>query len=348
VDDVFDLKDFEALARPKLSDEAYAYIAGGAADEVSLADNVDAFRAWRLRPRVLVDVSRVDLSTDMLGASVTMPVALAPIAQQRFAHPEAETASAAAAAEAGILFCLSTLSSCSIEEVAETGAGRWFQLYVNRDRRVSEDMMLRAAGSGYEAIVLTVDLPVAGWREREFKAKVGMDLDDLGNLKGLPGGEEGLRKLVDDLLDRSVTWDDIAWAKEVSGLPVVVKGILTGEDARLAAEHGADGIVVSNHGGRQLDRVPAAIDVLEECVDAVGGRARVYMDGGVRRGTDVVTALALGADAVLLGRPYVYALAAGGRDGVVRALRILREEIENAMALLGVVDVASITRAHVV
>jgi (S)-2-hydroxy-acid oxidase len=348
MDGVFSLNDFEELARPHLSDEAYAYIAGGAADEVTMGDNVDAFRGWRLRPRVLTDVSKVDPSASMLGTPVSIPVALAPVAQQRFAHREGEVASAAGAAEVGTVFCLSTLSSCSIEEVAATNAARWFQLYVNPDRKVSEDLMRRAADSGYGAIVLTVDLPVAGWREREFRGLVGMHLDDLGNLHGLPGGEEGLRSLVDDLIDRSLTWDYIARAKDVSGLPVVVKGVLTGEDARLVAENGGDALMVSNHGGRQLDRVSASIDVLEECTEAVAGRVEVYLDGGVRRGTDVLVALALGADAVLIGRPYVYALAAGGRTGVAQALRVMREEIENAMTLLGVRTVDEVTRAHVV
>jgi isopentenyl diphosphate isomerase/L-lactate dehydrogenase-like FMN-dependent dehydrogenase len=347
VDEVFSLNDFEELARPKLTDEAYAYIAGGAADELTMADNLAAFRALRLRPRVLVDVSSVDPSTDMLGSRVSMPVALAPVAQQRFVHPDAEAPSASAAADGGVVFCLSTLSSCSIEEVASTGAPRWFQLYVNPDRKVSEEMIQRAVASGYGAIVITVDLPVAGWREREFRSKVGMRLGDLGNFRDLPGGSEALRTLVDDLIDRSLTWPDIEWVKEVSGLPVVVKGILTGEDARRAVEHGADAIVVSNHGGRQLDRSPATIDVLEECADALAGGAQVYLDGGVRRGTDVVVALALGADAVLIGRPYVYALGAGGKEGVARALEILRAELENAMALLGVRELGAITRTHV-
>jgi isopentenyl diphosphate isomerase/L-lactate dehydrogenase-like FMN-dependent dehydrogenase len=347
MDEVFSLNDFEELARPKLTDEAYAYIAGGAADELTLTDNLAAFRALRLRPRVLVDVSAVDPSTRMLGSPVSMPVALAPIAQQRFAHPDAEVPSASAAAEAGVVFCLSTLSSCSIEEVASAGGPRWFQLYVNPDRKVSEEMIQRAVASGYDAIVVTVDLPVAGWREREFRSKVGMHLDDLGNLRNLPGGTEALRTLVDDLIDRSLTWGDIGWVKEVSRLPVVVKGILTGEDARRAVEHGADAIVVSNHGGRQLDRSPATIDVVEECADAVAGGAQIYLDGGVRRGTDVVVALALGADAVLIGRPFVYALGAGGQEGVARALEIMRAELENAMALLGVPELGAITRAHV-
>jgi isopentenyl diphosphate isomerase/L-lactate dehydrogenase-like FMN-dependent dehydrogenase len=348
MDEVFSLNDYEDLARPHLSDEAYAYISGGAADEVTMADNPDAFRAWRLRPRVLTDVSKVDPSATMLGTPVSIPVALAPVAQQRFAHPHGEVASATGAAEGGTVFCLSTLASCSIEEVAETDASRWFQLYVHPDRKVSEDLMRRAAAAGYGAIVLTVDLPVAGWRERELRGRVGLHVDDLGNLRDLAGGEEGLRTLVEFLIDKAVGWDDIAWAKEVSGLPVVVKGVLTGEDARLVAENGGDAIVVSNHGGRQLDRVPATIEVLEECAEAAAGRVEVYLDGGVRRGTDVLIALALGADAVLIGRPYVYALAAAGATGVAQALRVMREEIENAMALLGVRTVDEVTRAHVV
>jgi (S)-2-hydroxy-acid oxidase len=348
MDDVFSLTDFEEAARSSLSDEAYAYIAGGAADEITMGENVAAFRRLRLRPRVLTDVSKLDLAATMLGSPVSMPVALAPVAQQRFAHREGEVASARAAADADTVFCLSTLSSCSIEEVAEANSARWFQLYVNPDRKVSEDLIRRAADSGYGAIVVTVDLPVAGWREREFRGRVGMHVDDLGNLRDLSGGEEGLRTLVDFLIDRSLGWDVIAWAKKISGLPVAVKGILTGEDARLVVENGGDAVIVSNHGGRQLDRTPATIDVLGECAEAVAGRAEIYLDGGVRRGTDVLAALALGADAVFIGRPYVYALACAGTAGVSQALQVMRDEIENAMALLGVRTLTEVTRAHIV
>jgi (S)-2-hydroxy-acid oxidase len=245
------------------------------------------------------------------------------------------------------VFCVSTLSSCSLEEVATAAGPRWFQLYLNKDRGLSADMVARAAAHGYSALVLTVDLPVVGYRDREFKDRAAIQPEDLGNLSDLTEATD-LVSLVGAIHDLSLTWRDLEWLQGLSDMPLVIKGILTADDARLAVDSGASGIVVSNHGGRQLDHVPATIDVLEEIVDAVEGRAEVYLDGGVRRGTDVMIALALGATAVFIGRPYLYALAAAGEAGVARALEIVAAEVTNAMTLLGVRSVADVTRAHVI
>jgi isopentenyl diphosphate isomerase/L-lactate dehydrogenase-like FMN-dependent dehydrogenase len=328
--DAFNLDDFEAIARARMAPEHFDYVAGGAGEERSVAENRAAFRRYRLRPRMLVDVSRVELGTSVLGTQIALPVAVAPMAMQALAHADGELAIARAAAAAGALYCLSTVSSRSLEDVAEVSSGpRWFQLYVNgrpRARRLVE----RAAAAGYRAIVLTVDLPELGYRERDLRN--GFELaGPWGNFP--PDEPEGL----DDLLDMrgvALTWGDLAEIRSWSSLPLVLKGILTAEDARLAVEHGADGIVVSNHGGRQLDTVVAPLEALGEVVEAVGGRAEVYLDGGIRRATDVLVALALGARAVFIGRPFFYALSLG-EEGVARAFAIVRQELELAMALLG-------------
>jgi isopentenyl diphosphate isomerase/L-lactate dehydrogenase-like FMN-dependent dehydrogenase len=347
---VFNLDDFEPLARDSLDPAAYAYFAGGSGDEVTLAENVAAFARRRLRPRVLVDVSGVDPATAFLGTEVSMPVGLAPNAQQGLAHPEGEVATAGAAADRGVLMCLSTIATRSLEEVAEASMGaRWFQLYFHRDREVTQELVTRAEAAGYGAIVVTADLPVPGYRERELRTPVRFgDAYPFGNFRGVETAGEELLVLIADITNASVTWDDLDWLRDHTRLPVLVKGILTAEDARLAAQRGAAGIVVSNHGGRQLDRVPATIDVLEEVVEAAGAEMEVYLDGGVRRGTDVVVALALGARGVFIGRPYLFALAAAGQKGVEHALDLVRAEVLNAMALLGVTRPDEIRRSHVV
>jgi 4-hydroxymandelate oxidase len=347
---VVNLDGFEAIARERMAPSAYDYVAGGAGGEESLAENLVAWRRYTLRPRVLVDVSTIDLSTTLLGAAVDLPVAIAPMAGQAMADPGAEAAMATAAAEAGIPFTLSTMANRSIEEVATAAPHgvRWFQLYVQRDRGLTRSLCERAAAAGYGAILLTVDLPVLGIRERERRHDFTFGLP-LGNFPGgrdpeLPGGP------IHDAVDPrqpGLVWDDVATIRAWTGLPIVLKGILTGEDAALAAAAGADAIVVSNHGARQLDRVGAPVDALEEVVAAVAGRAEVWVDGGVRRGVDVAVALALGARGVLIGRPMFWALAAGGPAGVTRALAILREDLEITFALLGAPAVSAITRAHV-
>lgn len=343
--DVHALADFEALAREALSPAAWGYYAGGSWDEVTLRENEAAFRRRVLRPRVLVDVSRVDTSTTILGEPVSLPVGFAPAALQGLAHPEGEVVPARVAGRAGLPYVLSTFSSRSLETVAAVGRGvRWFQLYVQQDRRIAEQLVGRAVEAGYRAIVLTVDLARPGIRERERRAPL-TETGGLGNV--VQAGGEQFLDFIGGLMDASLEWDDLAWLRSLSDLPLVVKGILSGEDARLAVEHGAAAIIVSNHGGRQLDRVSASIDALEEVVAAVDGRSEVYLDGGVRRGTDVVTALALGARAVFVGRPFLYALAGAGEAGVTRAVELLREEVEAAMALLGCPTVAAIARDRV-
>lgn len=343
--DVHQLADFDGLARSALSPEAYGYYAGGSWDEVTLAENEAAFRRRVLRPRVLVDVSAVDPSTTLLGTRVSLPVGFAPAALQGLAHREGEVVPARVAGREGLLFVLSTYATRSLETVAAVGRGaRWFQLYVQRDRRQSEALVARAVEAGYGALVLTVDLPSPGYRPRELRHPL-RDHGPLGNVALAAGGD--FYAAIGDESDASLTWDDLAWLRSLSPLPLVVKGILSPDDAALAVEHGAAAIWVSNHGGRQLDRVAATIEALGPVADAVAGRAEVYVDGGVRRGTDVVTALALGARAVFIGRPFLFALAAAGEAGVARAVEIVRRETTLAMALLGCPAVADITRDRV-
>ena len=346
------LADFEPLARLVMEPAAYDYVAGGGWDELTLADNVAAWRRQRLRPRVLVDVSVVETRTTMLGVPVALPLAIAPMATQSLAHPDAESGMARAAASAGIPMILSTTSSQSIETVAAAApdAIRWFQLYVQSDIGVSRSLVERATASGFGAIVLTVDLPVLGYRVRDRRSR--FDLPPLGNFaeEAPTHGSHGGDWLVPltEHLKTTLTWDDVARIRSWSSLPLVLKGILTVEDAQLAVEHGADAVVVSNHGARQLDRVAASVDVLAEIVDAIAGRTEVWVDGGVRSGLDIVVALALGARGVLLGRPAYWALAVGGTLGVERALAILHEELTRALALMGTPTPSAITRAHVV
>jgi isopentenyl diphosphate isomerase/L-lactate dehydrogenase-like FMN-dependent dehydrogenase len=348
LDEVVNLDGFEPLARAKMDPAGYNYYVGGAGDEVTLRENIAAFRRRKLRPRVLIDVSSIDTSTELLGQRVSLPVGLAPTGLNGLADPEGEAAAARAAARAGALFCISTLSSSSLEEAAAAGGPRWFQLYVNEDRALSEAIVKRARDAGYSALVLTVDLPVVGYRERELRMPIALSDHRVGNFDDLLREAEDLPHVFTTLFDQTLSWGDIEWVRSISDMPLVIKGILTAEDARLAVDHGADAVLVSNHGGRQLDRASATIDVLEEVVDAIDGRVDVYLDGGVRRGSDVMVALALGAKAVFIGRPYLFALAAGGEAGVARCLQLLSAEIENAMALLGVRSTDEITRAHTV
>ncbi len=340
--DAFNLGDFEAIARASMAPEHFDYVAGGAGDERSLAENRAAFRRYQLRPRVLVDVSRVDLGTTLLETPVALPVGVAPMAMQGLAHHEGELPLARAASAAGAMYCLSTVSSRSLEEVAEVSSGpRWFQLYVN-NRPQARRLVERAEAAGYSAIVLTVDLPELGYRERDLRNAFEL-IGPWGNLPA--NDEEGLDELL-DMRGVALTWADLAEIRSWSSLPIVVKGILTAEDALMAVEHDANGIIVSNHGGRQLDAVVSPVDALPEVVATVNGRAEVYLDGGVRRATDVLVALALGARAVFIGRPFFYALSLG-EEGVARAFAIVREELELAMALLGTPSVDRVGAEHV-
>jgi 4-hydroxymandelate oxidase len=353
------LSDFRSIAARVVEPGAWDYIEGGAWDEESLAENEAAWLRYRFRPRVLVDVSRIDASTTFLGRAATMPIAIAPMAAHGLANPDGEIATARAAAAAGIPFIPSTMSTASMEQIAAAAPDgtRFFQLYAQADPGRTRSLVERAAAAGYGAIVVTVDLPELGYRDRDRRSGFSLDVPH-GNFDGdglgpthasHDGDEDGVAveaETVDQWIAKNLTWDSLATIRSWTSLPLVLKGIMTGEDARLAAAHGVDAIVVSNHGGRQLDRTPAPIDVLEEVVGAAPG-VEVWVDGGVRRGLDVAIACALGARGVLVGRPMLWALAAGGQSGVERALAILREEFELALTLLGAPTPAALTRDHI-
>jgi 4-hydroxymandelate oxidase len=330
------ISEFLAAAADKVEPAVWCYFEGGSGDEVTLDENVAALRRWQLRPRTLVDVGDVRLGTTLLGTPVSMPLGVAPFALQRLLDPEAERATARAAAEAGSLMTVPTLTSIRHVELREAADGpRWLQLYVQRDRGRTRDHLAEARAAGYGAIVLTVDLPVVGRRERDLRLGFAIPPD-------LP---LHYGTLVD--VDPTLTWNDLEWIRSASELPLVLKGIVTSEDAVLAVQHGVDAVWVSNHGGRQLDGVAACIDALPEVVEAAGGDCEVYVDGGFRRGVDVVKALALGAKAAFVGRPIAAGLAVGGEQGVARVLELLRDEIELALGLLGCGRPDQVTRAHV-
>jgi isopentenyl diphosphate isomerase/L-lactate dehydrogenase-like FMN-dependent dehydrogenase len=321
--------DYEPVARSKLSPELYGYLAGGAGDEWTLEENVRAFERWRLRPRYLRAAGHPDPSTGVLGTALAFPVLVAPWAYQWMAHPDGEAATARASAAAGTVMVVSSTTVDSLEEVAAAASGpKWWQLYVFSDRGYTAEMLLRVASAGYQALCWTIDFPVPGLRHRDARNGFVMPI-------GLAGS--------DRVYDPALSWDDLAWIRSlVPGLPLILKGILTAEDAELAVQAGADAIVVSNHGGRQLDYAPASLTVLPEVAGQVAGRIPVLFDGGVRRGVDVVKAIALGAEAVMVGRPVAWGLAAEGEAGVAGVLAILRAEFENAMALTGCRTVAEI------
>ncbi len=338
------LLELEDMARTKVPRATFDYIAGGAEDEVSLRRNREAFGRWALRPRILRDVSKRDTKTVLLGERVSMPVCVAPTSFHALVHPDGEVATARGTAAAETILIASTISTKPLEEIAAAAnAPRWFQLYVYKDRSVTEELVNRAVRAGYQALCLTADTPVLGRRERDernaFTLPPGFGIANLkpAGLDGMPDVAQGsaFAQYVTDLLDSSLTWDDVDWLKSISPLPLVIKGIMTAEDAVLAVDHGIAGIVVSNHGGRQLDSTLGSLDALPEVVGAVRGRIEVYLDGGIRRGTDVLKALALGAKAVFVGRPVLWGLALGGADGVRAVLDELRTELDTAMALAG-------------
>lgn len=347
VSPAMDLVELEQRARTLLAPTAYDYIAGGADDERTLADNAAAWGRVRLRPRVLRDVALVDSSTTVLGTPVSLPVLVAPMAYHRLVHDEGEEATAAGTAAAGTVLVASTLATTSLEDVAAAAPGspQWFQLYVHRDRGFTAELVARAGQAGYRALVLTVDLPVLGYRPRDernrFTLPEGMVMANVGRSTEATDGS-AIALYAAGELDPSLTPADVEWLRGLTTLPVLVKGVLRADDARTCVDEGAAGIVVSNHGGRQLDSAVAGADALPEVVHAVAGRAEVLVDGGVRRGTDVVKALAMGARAVLLGRPVLWALATGGADGVTALLGGMREEVVRAMALCGCPTVADV------
>ncbi len=347
------ISDFEIIAKEKLHPHAFDYYSSGADDEITLKKNCSSFNEIFLKYRVLVDVSKRNMSASVLGHKTSVPFLIAPTAFHKMAHPDGEIATAKAAGKAGTVMILSTLSNSSIEEVTEAAAGPvWFQLYVFKDREITRDLIKRAEAAGVKAIVITVDAPLLGQRVRDVK-----------NLFDLPSGltvknlekhfkqdlienknDSGLAGYVKENLDASLNWNDLSWIRSVTKLPLILKGIACREDAILAAEHNVEGIVVSNHGGRQLDTCRATIDVLPEVAEAVKDKTEIYIDGGIRRGTDILKSIALGADAVLIGRPFIWGLAYNGENGVTDVMNILKKELDLAMALCGCADLKKISK----
>ncbi len=373
----FNIYDLRELARRRLPLPIFSYMDGGSDDEETLQRNIGAFSDYELIPRILVDVEHIDMKTRVLGVEIDWPVFAAPTGMGRLFHHDGELAVARATADAGTLFSLSTLSTYSIEEVAAASDGpKMFQIYVQRERAPVRELISRCKAAGYDALCLTVDLPVHGNRERDLYTgmtippqltlmsmldvlrhpnwcwnyifKPPFRLANLDHLKAKDDdGLASLAKYVSKMFDRSVTWKDAEWMIQEWGGPFVIKGILSVDDARRAADIGASAIMVSNHGGRQLDGVPAPFDQIAEIADAVGDRVEIICDGGVRRGKHVLKALAMGATACSVGRPYLYGLGAGGEAGVARAFSLLKAEVERAMALLGCRNVGEITRQHI-
>jgi 4-hydroxymandelate oxidase len=341
------LFDFEAVAKERLPKEEYDYIAGGATDEISVDRNRRAYASWAFRPRVLRDVSTLDLSTTVLGAKVSLPVLIAPCGGHKRAHPDGELATYRAAAACGTALAVSANSNTSFEDLAKAANGRlWVQLYPFRDKALTQDWLKRAKDLGYGAVVVTLDSQWPPKRERNirnnYRRSRGVNYPKESAAAPRPAGRAG------EGSDPAATWKDLEWIKSATDLPVVAKGILTGEDVELCAEVGADGVIVSNHGGRHLDNTLATVEVLPEAVAAANGKLEVYLDGGIRRGADVVKAIALGAKAVFIGRPLFWGLAVDGENGVIRVLDILREEIEITMAKCGRPTIASIDATAIV
>lgn len=330
--DAVSLEDFIPLARQKLTPQAFAYIHGGAADEHTVRWNREALSRIRLRPRVLVDVSQVDTRVTLFGQSLSLPILLAPTAFHGLVHPkgEVETARGASYAEAAMM--ISTFASARLEDIVrEASPAPWFQLYVQTDREFSRELIQRAEQVGCPVLCVTVDTPVSGARNRQARARVQFPWDT-PNFKG-------------GRIDQHLTWRDLDWLRAATRLPLILKGIIDPDDADRAVQAGVDGLVVSNHGGRNLDTIPASIEALPVVAAKVAGRVPLLMDGGIRRGTDVVKALALGASAVLIGRPALYGLGVGAVDGVLQVVTILRKELQMAMALTGRTSMAQIDRS---
>ncbi|GAA2072728.1 alpha-hydroxy acid oxidase [Aeromicrobium halocynthiae] len=327
-----------------LGDGAHGYFAGGAGDEITLRANETSWSQVRLAPRVLVDVSERDPSVTLLGKQRPSPIVVAPMAYQKHVCPDGELASARGAARTGSGYVLSSQTTTAPTVVGPEVSDPWFQLYVFRDRQVSLDLVAQARESGYEALVLTVDFPVAGWRERDKRTGFRVEHPVALNLDGPPLTTEELFALHDP----SLTWDDIGAFAEAAGMPLLLKGVLRPDDAERAVDAGAAGIIVSNHGGRQLDTVLTGAEALPPIVDAVAGRADVLVDGGIRRGWDVAKALALGADAALVGRPVLWGMARGGEEGAVAVLEQLHAELDSTLALLGVPNARDLDRGALV
>eukprot|EP01133_Synstelium_polycarpum_P003898 gene3898-4509_t len=347
IDSLQTVEEFRDLAEKKLPRMVYDYYASGSNAQITLADNVNAYSRIRLVPRCMVDVSQVNMQTEIFGHSLASPIIIAPTAMQRMAHKDGECATWNAAQAAGTIMTLSSLATTSVEELGKHSDGKpgWFQLYVFRDRAIAQRLVERAERAGFSAIMLTVDTPFLGNRLADYKNEFSLPAGlQMANFTDLPNSDiqGGLNQYVAKMIDSGLTWKDIKWLKSITRLPVLVKGIMCPEDAVLAVDNGVDGIIVSNHGARQLDTSPATVDVLPYIVKAVNNRVPVIMDGGIRCGTDVLKALAYGAKAVLIGRPVLWGLAAGGQEGVSKVLAILNRDLALAMALAGVESVAKI------
>jgi 4-hydroxymandelate oxidase len=347
--DLFTVADFESAALARLDPMARDYLIGGAGDEITLRRNRTALDALLLAPRVMRDVSRIDTGVTLLGRDHALPIVLAPTGYQGLYHSGGECETARGAAHAGVTMTVSSVATTPLDQVAcASDAHLWYQIYCQRDRAWTLDQIRIAEANGYEAFVLTVDTPVLGARDREKRARFHLPPPyRMANFPPLVGeysanAHHDPHDIYNPFLDPSLTWKDFEWLRAQTKLPVMVKGVLSAADAVLAVEHGAAGVIVSNHGGRNLDTVPATIEALPAIAAAVGDRVPVLMDGGIRRGTDVVKALALGARAVLIGRPLVYGLTVGGAAGVARVVELLTLELRQAMALLGVASVSAI------
>ena len=340
------LFDYEALAQQRMNPVIWDYFQGGSGDEITLRNNRSAFERIRLRPRMLIDVSDVQMQTSVVGVPIQMPIIVAPMAAHTLVHPEGELATARGSGQAGTILTVSTFSTYNIEEIAAAATGPlWLQLYLTRTMEATGSLVRRAEDAGYRAIVLTVDTPRTSRRERDVRnnfvvAKVARSANFVEAAGSDPVSVQQSRHITG-------TWETLDWLRSLTKLPIVLKGILTAEDALLAMEHNIQGIIVSNHGGRQLDGAIEGIEALPEVVEAVAGRCEVYVDGGIRRGTDVLKALALGARAVLVGRPVIWGLAVNGDEGVRSILELLRAELEMAMMLAGKPALAGIDRSLV-
>ena len=350
IEDLINVADFERAAAQRLEPGVLGYFAGGAGDEVTLGENLAAWRRWQLRPRMLSGAGEPSTAAMVLGAEVSMPILVAPVAYQRLVSEEGERGMARAAAEAGTVMCLSTLATTRPAEVAAAApqGRRWFQLYCFKDEAVTQALMAEAVESGFEAIVVTADAPRGGNRERDLRTGFRIP-EGLGvpSVQAALGSDRAVTiEETFGLMDPALGWEDVESLASSCSLPILVKDLLTAEDAALAVEHGAAGVIVSNHGGRQLDYAPASADALAEVVDVVEGRGSVLVDGGIRRGAHVAIALALGADAVLVGRPVLWGLAVAGADGARRVLEILQRELELALALCGCASPSELTHAH--
>ncbi|KGL87129.1 Hydroxyacid oxidase 2 [Charadrius vociferus] len=333
------LSDFEAYAKKYLPKIAWDFFAAGADDCSTRDENILAYKRIRFRPRMLRDVSVMDIRTKLLGTEISFPVGIAPTGFHQLAWPDGEKSTARAAKAMNTCYIASTYSTCTLEEISAAAPGglRWFQLYIHRNRAVSQQLVQRAEALGFQGLVLTADLPYTGKRRDDVRN--GFRLPPHMKLKNLEGAFEVCKM---SPLDPSLTWNDIYWLRSLTHLPIIIKGILTKEDAELAVRHGVQGIIVSNHGGRQLDGGPATIDALVEVVEAVQGRVEVYLDGGIRKGSDVLKAMALGAKCVFIGRPALWGLAYKGEEGLQDVLRILQDEFRLSMALAGCASISDI------